>query len=115
MLYSVFFSSYPPPIPSLFSFFFFMIPRPPRSTLFPYTTLFRSKTLHWLLALLRHEWSSHDEQIAKHVQSLRSEEHTSDSSHQISSYAVFCLKKNTRSCHRLINRRHNRGPLHLRP
>src|SRR5690349_23478540 len=27
---------------SLFSFFFLMIPRPPRSTLFPYTTLFRS-------------------------------------------------------------------------
>src|SRR5439155_11161926 len=28
---------------SFFSFFFFMIRRPPRSTLFPYTTLFRSK------------------------------------------------------------------------
>src|SRR5438034_6222941 len=27
----------------MFSFFFFMIPRPPRSTLFPYTTLFRSR------------------------------------------------------------------------
>src|SRR5438034_2216831 len=28
-----------------FSFFFLMIPRPPRSTLFPYTTLFRSSDL----------------------------------------------------------------------
>src|SRR5262249_60332373 len=33
-----------PPLPSLYSilFFFLIIPRPPRSTLFPYTTLFRS-------------------------------------------------------------------------
>src|SRR5260221_5056117 len=30
------------PVPSFFSFFFLMIRRPPRSTLFPYTTLFRS-------------------------------------------------------------------------
>src|SRR5437762_6879321 len=29
--------------PSRFSFFFLMIRRPPRSTLFPYTTLFRSR------------------------------------------------------------------------
>src|SRR5215510_15557256 len=36
-----------------FSFFFFlMIRRPPRSTLFPYTTLFRSRTLPALLSLL---------------------------------------------------------------
>src|SRR3990170_5210880 len=32
----------PPPPPSLLTFFFLMIRRPPRSTLFPYTTLFRS-------------------------------------------------------------------------
>src|SRR2546425_4765755 len=33
---------------SLFSFFFFlMIRRPPRSTLFPYTTLFRSRPMAW--------------------------------------------------------------------
>src|SRR5256885_12376955 len=31
------------PPPSLFFFFFLMIRRPPRSTLFPYTTLFRSR------------------------------------------------------------------------
>src|SRR5205807_8134422 len=35
-------------IPFFFFFFFFlMIRRPPRSTLFPYTTLFRSSTLYW--------------------------------------------------------------------
>src|SRR3712207_9145350 len=37
----------------MFSFFFLMIRRPPRSTLFPYTTLFRSRGLH--RALPRHE------------------------------------------------------------
>src|SRR5690606_42015196 len=31
---------------SLFSFFFLMLRRPPRSTLFPYTTLFRSERVH---------------------------------------------------------------------
>src|SRR3989449_11101240 len=33
-------------LPSFFFFFFLMIRRPPRSTLFPYTTLFRSEDLH---------------------------------------------------------------------
>src|SRR2546428_7030677 len=71
-------------------FFFLMIRRPPRSTLFPYTTLFRSQSgdaprharsemSH--LALLG--W------IARRID-IRSEEHTSEL--QIS-YAVFCLKK----------------------
>src|SRR5947209_17159385 len=31
------------PLPTITPFFFLMIPRPPRSTLFPYTTLFRSR------------------------------------------------------------------------
>src|SRR5260221_3006245 len=35
-----------------FSFFFLMIRRPPRSTLFPYTTLFRSLDLRWRTAHL---------------------------------------------------------------
>src|SRR5215204_6885241 len=33
-------------MPSSFTFFFLMIRRPPRSTLFPYTTLFRSRSGH---------------------------------------------------------------------
>src|ERR1035438_10735214 len=33
-----------PSCPTIFFFFFLMIRRPPRSTLFPYTTLFRSRT-----------------------------------------------------------------------
>src|SRR5438874_6285027 len=70
-------------------FFFLMIRRPPRSTLFPYTTLFRSP---------RAATSDLDRFIEArrrddHVPADRSEEHTSDSSHVEISYAVFCLKK----------------------
>src|SRR5215203_6993136 len=53
-------------------FFFLMIRRPPRSTLFPYTTLFRSK--------LADGEPQHAERLQRglHVVELRSEEHTSE-------------------------------------
>src|SRR5688572_31631038 len=93
-----------------------MIRRPPRSTLFPYTTLFRSavKTDAGLVAV----YDSTSLQLLKTFpagalpdmvtfgadgKSIvvanegepndRSEEHTSNSSHSQISYAVFCLKK----------------------
>src|SRR5258707_11988238 len=50
-----------------------MIRRPPRSTLFPYTTLFRS---HWWTTMLNQTASTHDWQ--KRVSNIRSEEHTSE-------------------------------------
>src|SRR5215813_14889552 len=53
-----------------FFFFFLMIRRPPRSTLFPYTTLFRPHAQHWTLQC-RPGRGDHG---AKH----RSEEHTSE-------------------------------------
>src|SRR3546814_12164118 len=75
---------------SLIFFFFLMIRRPPRSTrtdtLFPYTTLFRSKVkpLSWRVTCMLH---------CSHIL-LRSEEHTSElQSLMRISYAVFCLKK----------------------
>src|SRR5438552_19137249 len=73
-------------------FFFLMIRRPPRSTLFPYTTLFRSMdaargSLDALLDLAAKDDAA----------GLRSEEHRLNSSHQIISYAVFCLKKKKKS------------------
>src|SRR5438105_5134064 len=82
---------------SLFLFFFFlMIRRPPRSTLFPYTTLFRS-------AALRNHHLRVQEQVvgALLVQALGqvkegAEDRKStrlNSSHEWISYAVFCLKK----------------------
>src|ERR1043165_10047898 len=67
-----------------FFFFFLMIRRPPRSTLFPYTTLFRSR------------WRQVKVVYPGNVASpgWRSEEHTSElQSRGLISYAVFCLKK----------------------
>src|SRR5438552_8800612 len=66
-----------------------MIRRPPRSTLFPYTTLFRSRLLGGLTT----------EEIARAFlvpEPTRGTDRKStrlNSSHQIISYAVFCLKK----------------------
>src|SRR5256885_16713264 len=90
-----------------FVFFFLMIRRPPRSTLFPYTTLFRSvHPGHRLVALekLRHgqpvlrvslhaqrqcfETLDEQERIERDRKSTRL-----NSSHLVISYAVFCLKK----------------------
>src|SRR5260364_95551 len=71
----------------VFLFFFLMIRRPPRSTLFPYTTLFRSpprasraasRTFSWVMGYL-HDGDRKSTRL--------------NSSHQIISYAVFCLKK----------------------
>src|SRR5471032_3422073 len=66
-------------------FFFLMIRRPPRSTLFPYTTLFRSRTAHHA-GIIRHGRSR-----AAHRQDRKSTR--LNSSHITISYAVFCLKK----------------------
>src|ERR1043165_9996707 len=69
-----------------FFFFFLMIRRPPRSTLFPYTTLFRSVGDGHRLA-----GRPQDDRAAGLP---RSEEHTSElQSRGLISYAVFCLKK----------------------
>src|SRR5581483_12179932 len=72
---------------SLFFFFFFfflMIRRPPRSTLFPYTTLFRSWHRHSLRGCARSP-------AARHRPDRKSTR--LNSSHANISYAVFCLKK----------------------
>src|SRR5688500_19705788 len=63
--------------------------RPPRSTLFPYTTLFRSRA-----AARRHSARRH--RNAGSCATSRSEDRKStrlNSSHLVISYAVFCLKK----------------------
>src|SRR6202171_6727770 len=70
-------------------FFFLMIRRPPRSTLFPYTTLFRSGT--GLLEVLERRVGVC--QDFAHVIDRKSTR--LNSSHLAISYAVFCLKKKT--------------------
>src|SRR3712207_8370374 len=78
-----------------------MIRRPPRSTLFPYTTLFRSRNTR--RSRRRSSTSSRaprtcasgasDHHDGTNDARGRSEEHTSELSHANISYAVFCLKK----------------------
>src|SRR2546430_13419638 len=99
-----------------------MIRRPPRSTLFPYTTLFRSVSIKWDLRKTEIEIRSlpvldqlRSEQVkafipCKGISSLRTDRKSTrlNSSHSQISYAVFCLKKNKQICrHRL--RRHYVG------
>src|SRR5258708_18482498 len=80
-------------------FFFLMIRRPPRSTLFPYTTLFRSPS-----GLASVEGAASASAVgggavstafsAGFASAYRDRKSTRlNSSHQIISYAVFCLKK----------------------
>src|SRR5690348_18383216 len=98
--------------PDYLFFFFLMIRRPPRSTLFPYTTLFRShiaENCHcdsWLdyvsedagIKILRHDIVFHhdrpNDDTAKDRKSTRL-----NSSHPSISYAVFCLKKKKKRQH----------------
>src|SRR3989337_3376898 len=90
-----------------FYFFFLMIRRPPRSTLFPYTTLFRSpralrperrgtsRGCLWSGALLR--------RAAAAVRARGDRKSTRlNSSHGSISYAVFCLKKKKHSTVRQV-------------
>src|SRR3712207_7929552 len=101
-------------------FFFLMIRRPPRSTLFPYTTLFRSDrdirggdvpvdgrshralgylprrprwepTRHWLSIVIDREGEDQEDRKSTRL----------NSSHANISYAVFCLKKNKTALHTL--------------
>src|SRR5256885_6341699 len=99
----------------MFSFFFLMIRRPPRSTLFPYTTLFRSQTsslpsparvarlfrslvaLGAVLALAGLLSACGDSVpgngVARVGDSVDRKSTRLNSSHLVISYAVFCLKK----------------------
>src|SRR6266699_6256397 len=77
----------------LFFFFFLMIRRPPRSTLFPYTTLFRSRDRVEVRRLHPQRHPSYHRRDRKSTRL--------NSSHVRISYAVFCLKKkkNERATH----------------
>src|SRR5947199_1360113 len=74
-----------------------MIPPPPRSTLFPYTTLFRSLLVgdgRRRLVLAHH--ALHDEPLAEVFHLTDRKSTRLNSSHLGISYAVFCLKKKTK-------------------
>src|SRR5690242_21411414 len=95
-------------------FFFLIIRRPPRSTLFPYTTLFRSKPMEAGLSLavafdngtiLRAEDLTFDLPSYKNdfllginnALNLDRKSTRLNSSHMSISYAVFCLKKKNKT------------------
>src|SRR3712207_8545936 len=107
-------------IRSLCVFFFLMIRRPPRSTLFPYTTLFRS----WLVVDLPRRLDEHTLSVMSscdHVVVVASSRLASlasalrfgqlvdrkstrlNSSHANISYAVFCLKKKKQDCNQSLH------------
>src|SRR5688572_32531134 len=74
-------------------FFFLMIRRPPRSTLFPYTTLFRSPNQ---VDRSRHVSGLRGLRVRRIADGDRKSTRLNSSHSQIS-YAVFCLKKKNRS------------------
>src|SRR5437867_9505639 len=73
--------------------FFSIMRRPPRSTLFPYTTLFRSCTGGVLALLVTHINFS----VSAAMGFIDRKSTRLNSSHRTISYAVFCLKKKNRS------------------
>src|SRR3712207_7565844 len=98
-----------------------MIRRPPRSTLFPYTTLFRSGpapeehardarkvdgggclATPGLVNCHHHLYQWATRGLAQQATLFRSEEHTSELQSRHISYAVFCLKKKNKSTHHVM-------------
>src|SRR2546426_9025569 len=83
-----------------------MIRRPPRSTLFPYTTLFRSPDHH-------QQEKGHQPDVrvdddarrddARHPGDRDRKSTRLNSSHLVISYAVFCLKKKKKTKHRRVD------------
>src|SRR2546430_11465158 len=89
---------------SLSFFFFLMIRRPPRSTLFPYTTLFRSRVGYVVKRYPRYSETFVVAEIAAHEaagleveKGLDRKSTRLNSSHRQISHAVFCLKKKTQA------------------
>src|SRR2546422_4734224 len=100
-------------------FFFLMIRRPPRSTLFPYTTLFRSKCgfgeAHYITRVPDSRAGGYDDRAGERERGKKKSQSCKrwsagdrkstrlNSSHGYISYAVFCLKKKKESYSRKSN------------
>src|SRR5204862_6671757 len=78
-------------------FFFLLIRRPPRSTLFPYTTLFRSVEAGQVRRIHERARVADEHPAPVELGETRADRKSTrlNSSHVEISYAVFCLKKKT--------------------
>src|SRR3712207_7959354 len=107
----------------MYFFFFLMIRRPPRSTLFPYTTLFRSAApvgddvghgglRDHLRPVVRRGWDRHGRPGGRRPGGDRRagpgdrKSTRLNSSHANISYAVFCLKKKKTSRNIIVTTKH---------
>src|SRR2546430_13733630 len=96
-----------------FLFFFLMIRRPPRSTLFPYTTLFRSSAAENSAPSRYGPFASRCASVR--AQTLRSEEHTSELQSQSNLVCRLLLEKKNRRPRRLPIPNKHRSRLLIRP
>src|SRR2546429_4377359 len=84
-----------------------MIRRPPRSTLFPYTTLFRSADLRFVAGQTNRDVMDREMEVLdvmtanrdKRIAAVDRKSTRLNSSHGYISYAVFCLKKKKKTQH----------------
>src|SRR5438094_2064156 len=89
--------------------FFLMIRRPPRSTLFPYTTLFRSDVVGRNIERVAAAFVGTHGLLSHFPVILDRKSTRLNSSHRTISYAVFCLKKKNRTIPCPVH------PAHFRP
>src|SRR2546428_9189301 len=84
-----------------------MIRRPPRSTLFPYTTLFRSRHHAAHRSSVAAQVRDRDPLVHGHGPEPDRKSTRLNSSHDQISYAVFCLKKKKKTDKTHVKLRHN--------
>src|SRR5256885_13142876 len=98
----------------LFFFFFLMIRRPPRSTLFPYTTLFRSRPRPHPRRRAssapprRRGRRRSSARLLRSGRAARSEEHTSELQSPCNLVCRLLLEKKKKNTHNTLHKRHNR-------
>src|SRR2546422_2049853 len=105
------------PVSEISYFFFLMIRRPPRSTLFPYTTLFRSITAQSQSFKLRERLEeakvSHGQEVRADLPNVRvgvrSEEHTSELQSRLHLVCRLLLEKKNKRCRAPSQRPWNAG------
>src|SRR5687768_18289491 len=101
---------------SFFRFFFLMIRRPPRSTLFPYTTLFRSHSTLFSGEQSNSSVAFGEDSLMKVFRKVRSEEHTSELQSRLHLVCRLLLEKKKKYIQRKSHRpkqqaRHDPHPL----